>query len=161
LLGIGWVALLGSSAGLILAPATFLHGHGVAIFLGLVLATAGYDVGGLAVGSLLGRHKLAPRVSPNKTWEGLIGGMAVALVLAVAVIARIHPWHMTSALWLGAVVAVFAPLGDLCESAIKRSLGVKDMGSILPGHGGLLDRIDSLLFVFPAAYELVRILHVH
>jgi len=161
LLGFAWTAVLGSFAGLILAPSMFAHGHGVALFLGAALAAASYDVGGLAVGSLLGRHKLAPRVSPNKTWEGLIGGMVVAIVMSVAVIARIHPWHLTSALWLGAVVAVFAPLGDLCESMIKRALGVKDMGSLLPEHGGVLDRVDSLLFVFPAVYELVRVLHIH
>jgi phosphatidate cytidylyltransferase len=161
LLGFAWVAVLGSFAGLILAPSMFRHGHGVALFLGAALAAASYDVGGLAIGSLLGRHKLAPRVSPNKTWEGLIGGMAVALVVSVAAIARIHPWDLRTALWLGVVVAVSAPLGDLCESMIKRALGVKDMGSLLPEHGGVLDRIDSLLFVFPAVYELVRILHIH
>jgi phosphatidate cytidylyltransferase len=161
LLGVAWVAVLGSFAGMILAPSSFRHGHGVALFLGAALAAASYDVGGLAVGSLLGRHKLAPRVSPNKTWEGLVGGMAVALVVSVAAISRIHPWDVRTALWLGVVVAVFAPVGDLCESAIKRALGVKDMGSLLPEHGGVLDRIDSLLFVFPAVYELVRILHVH
>jgi len=99
-------------------------------------------------------------VSPNKTWEGLIGGCAIAIAASAAVTSRIHPWHLSTAVWLGLIVAVVAPCGDLVESMIKRDLGVKDMGTLLPGHGGVFDRIDALLFVLPAAYYFVRLAHV-
>ena len=92
--------------------------------------------------------------------EGLVGGCAVAVGASVGITGLIHPWHLTTALGLGLIVAVVAPCGDLFESMIKRDLGVKDMGSILPGHGGMLDRIDALLFVLPAAYYFVRLAHI-
>jgi phosphatidate cytidylyltransferase len=103
---------------------------------------------------------LAPAVSPNKTWEGLVGATIVtfAVTLLVQVIFKMHPWTFSRALALALVVCVAAPLGDLAESMIKRDLGVKDMGRIMPGHGGVLDRIDGLLFVAPAAYYLLRVL---
>jgi len=155
-----WVGLLGSFAALILAPSQYPARHGVAFLLGAVVATIGADVGALAVGSWLGRHPLAPRISPNKTWEGFAGGAVLAVVLSVAVTGQVHPWTMPKAALLGLVVAVVAPVGDLCESLVKRDLGLKDMGSILPGHGGILDRVDALLFVLPATYYLVRVLHL-
>jgi phosphatidate cytidylyltransferase len=82
----------------------------------------------------------------------------VATLASVIVVRMIHPWDLGSAFALGVVVSVVAPLGDLCESMIKRDLGVKDMGSILPGHGGMLDRFDAMLFVLPATYYLARLL---
>jgi phosphatidate cytidylyltransferase len=133
--------------------------HGLAYLLGAIEATIAYDVGGYAFGSWLGDHKLAPRISPNKTWEGLLGGCFVAICISVAVTTRMAPWTVPHALELGVVVSVFAPLGDLVESMIKRDLKVKDMGSLLPAHGGLLDRVDGLLFVLPATYVLVRLFH--
>ncbi len=160
LLGFVWVGFLGSFAALLLAPGLFPHRHGIAFFLGAVVATIGADVGALAIGSWLGRHYLAPTVSPNKTWEGLIGGAVVAIALSAAITGQVHPWTVPKAALLGLVVAVVAPLGDLCESLVKRDLGVKDMGSILPGHGGVLDRVDALLFVLPATFYLVRALNL-
>lgn len=160
LLGFVWVGFLGSFAALLLAPGEFPHRHGIAFFLGAVVATIGADVGALAIGSWLGRHHLAPNVSPNKTWEGLIGGAVVAIALSAAITGQVHPWTVPKAALLGLVVAVVAPIGDLCESLIKRDLGVKDMGSILPGHGGVLDRVDALLFVLPATFYLVRALNL-
>jgi len=116
------------------------------------------DAGAYCVGSLLGRHKLFPRVSPGKSWEGSIGGGL--LVIAVAVLV----WHLTeqygvndlglSAVeWagLGLVIVIFGTWGDLIESLFKRTLGIKDSGNILPGHGGMLDRFDSTLMAVPAA----------
>lgn len=98
-------------------------------------------------------------LSPNKTAEGLVGGVLLAVgAAAVFGFLEIGPFDVASALGLGVIIIVLAPLGDLAESMIKRSLGIKDMGSTLPGHGGVLDRIDAFLFVVPAAwafYELV------
>ena len=89
-------------------------------------------------------------MSPNKTYEGLAGGMLVAVLAAVVICGRFVPWDdLGDSIKLGVVVAIAAPLGDLCESMIKRDLGIKDMGTILPGHGGVLDRFDALLFVPP------------
>jgi phosphatidate cytidylyltransferase len=149
--------MLGSFAGLMLTDA-----NGIGMLLAAVLATVGYDVGGLFVGRLVGRTQLAA-VSPNKTMEGLVGGMVVCFAVCVLVVGRITPFgqgpgDLMSVAVLGIVTAVAAPLGDLCESMIKRDLGIKDMGSILPGHGGLLDRFDALLFVLPATYYTARML---
>jgi phosphatidate cytidylyltransferase len=154
-----WIGFLGGFAGLLLDPRVFPHRHGIAYMLGAIEATVAYDVGGYAFGSWMGTHRLAPSISPNKTWEGLIGGCFVAIAVSVGLVSHMSPWTWPHALWLGLVVAVFAPLGDLAESMIKRALGVKDMGTILPEHGGFLDRIDALLFVLPATYCLVRLFH--
>jgi phosphatidate cytidylyltransferase len=159
-LGFAWVGLLGSFAGLILAPSQFPQRHGVAFLFGAVVATVGADVGALVIGGWRGRHPLAPHISPHKTWEGLIGGTVLAVLASAAITGHVHPWTPSKAAILGVVVAVVAPLGDLCESLIKRDLGLKDMGSLLPGHGGVLDRVDALLFVLPATYYLVRVLHL-
>ncbi|HVM02677.1 MAG TPA: phosphatidate cytidylyltransferase, partial [Acidimicrobiales bacterium] len=153
-----WVGLLGSFAALLLA---IPDREGIAFLLGAVVATVAHDIGGLFFGSQMGSRPLAPEISPNKTMEGLIGGMLSAVfasVLFVGVLPGVHPWTAGTALALGIMVAVVAPLGDLCESMLKRDLGVKDMGSILPGHGGVLDRFDALLFVLPATYYLVQVL---
>ena len=153
-----WVGFLGSFAALLLA---LPDREGIAFLLGAVIATAAHDIGALFFGSQMGSRPLAPEISPNKTVEGLLGGMASAVfatVLLVGVLPGIAPWTAGKALALGLVVAVVAPLGDLCESMLKRDLGVKDMGSLLPGHGGVLDRFDALLFVLPATYYLVQLL---
>jgi phosphatidate cytidylyltransferase len=157
LLGVAYVGGLGSFAALLLK-----FPNGIGMLLGAVVATVAYDVGGYAVGRNLGRAPLAPDVSPNKTWEGLIGGIALTVIATTLIVGKfpgIHPFDTVGdALKLGLVAAVAAPLGDLCESMLKRDLGVKDMGSTLPAHGGLLDRFDALLFVLPATYYLVRLL---
>ena len=159
-LGFAWVGILGSFAALMLAPSQYPQRHGVAFVLGAVVATIGADVGALAVGSWIGRHPLAPQVSPNKTWEGLVGGAVLAVALSAGVTGMVHPWTPGKAAVLGIVAAVVAPLGDLAESMVKRDLGLKDMGSMLPGHGGVLDRVDAVLFVLPATYYLVRVLNL-
>lgn len=155
--GVAYVGLLGSFAALILA---FPNGTGVLI--GVVLVVAANDAGALLAGQKFGSRPLSPDISPGKTVEGVVGGglAGIAVSWLVLGIIGLHPWSGGSAVALGLVVAVAAPLGDLCESMIKRDLGVKDMGTVLPGHGGLLDRFDSLLFVLPAAYYLSRILEV-
>jgi len=160
-----YVGFLGSFAALLLrVPGVTSKGalahDGITLFLLPVIATVAYDVGAYAVGGRSGRTPLAPNISPNKTWEGLVGATIVtfAATLIVQVIFKMHPWTLARAFWLAAIVCVAAPLGDLAESMIKRDLGVKDMGRIMPGHGGVLDRIDGLMFVAPAAYYLLRIL---
>ena len=155
LLVFSWVGVFGSYGALLLAPSLFPHRTGIAYLLGALIVAVAYDVGALAVGAWLGRHPLSA-VSPSKTWEGVLGGTVAAIVLAVAVVRLVHPWTLGEAAALGVVVAVVSPLGDLCESMVKRHLGLKDMGRLLPGHGGLLDRLDGLLFVLPATYYLVR-----
>jgi CDP-diglyceride synthetase len=160
LAGFLWVGVLGSFAGLLLAPAMFPHGNGVAFMIGAIVPVVGYDVAAFAGGAFLGKHKLAPTISPGKTWEGLAAGTVAAIVLAAAVVSQIKPWSVSSAIAVGVIVAVLAPIGDLCESMFKRSLGLKDMGSLLPEHGGVLDRIDALLLVLPALYVFVRIAHI-
>jgi len=111
------------------------------------------DTGAYCVGSLLGRHKLFPRISPAKSWEGSIGGAVVVLAAAYAIGYYIDGLMLTPWQWLGLglVVAVFGTWGDLVESLFKRTLGIKDSGNILPGHGGMLDRFDSSLLAIPAA----------
>ncbi len=111
------------------------------------------DTGAYCVGSLLGRHKLFPRISPAKSWEGSIGGAIVVLAAAYAIGYYIDGLMLTPWQWLGLglVVAVFGTWGDLVESLFKRTLGIKDSGNILPGHGGMLDRFDSSLLAIPAA----------
>ncbi len=155
LLGVGWIGLFGAFAGLLLADP---FGNGVALLLAAVVPTIGYDVGALFVGRSAGSRPLSA-ASPNKTIEGLAGGMLLAVVAAVVFsIVGVHPFdEWQEGLKLGLLVALVAPLGDLAESLVKRDLGIKDMGSILPGHGGLLDRFDALLFVLPAVWYLARV----
>jgi phosphatidate cytidylyltransferase len=160
LLTVGWVSLLGAYAGLLLSPSTFPDRHGIAFLLGAIIATVANDVGALVVGRWIGSRPLAPTISPNKTWEGLIGGAVITVVVSTVAVGAIHPWTASRAALLGLVVAVVAPLGDLSESLLKRDLRLKDMGKLLPGHGGVLDRVDALLFVLPATYYLVRALNI-
>ncbi len=141
-------ASLGSFALLIAASDDYRRLIGV-----VVVAVAAMDITQYFVGRALGRHKLSPWVSPNKTVEGLVGGVIVALGVG-ALLDFVDPFGLDTGLVLGATVAVLVPLGDLAMSAAKRTLALKDMGSILPGHGGFMDRIDGLLFAIPAAWAI-------
>ncbi len=153
-LGFFYVGVLGSFAAILLtAPSN----HGIGLLLGAVLTTAAYDAGAFFAGRFAGRTPLAPDISPGKTVEGMVGACFATLVAGL-VVGQVAPWTMSRGILLAFVVMVAAPLGDLCESMLKRDLGVKDMGTILPGHGGILDRIDALLFVVPATYYLTRVL---
>lgn len=131
--------------------------HGVLLVFTVLLAVFAADTLAFFVGRLLGRHKLAPVMSPGKTWEGFLAGTLAAV--AVAFFALYEERDEFLAIWeallLGAVIAAAAVIGDLFESALKRDMKVKDTGRILGGHGGVLDRIDSLLFAAPAAFYLV------
>lgn len=126
--------------------------------LGLVLLIWAADTGAYAAGRMWGRRKLFPRHSPGKTWEGWLGGAVLALATGWG-LARWAPAPLSLTQWLGAaaLVAVFGVWGDLAESMLKRSLGVKDSGSLLPGHGGVLDRFDSLLLATPFVVAWVKL----
>jgi phosphatidate cytidylyltransferase len=130
---------------------------------GLVLAILGltflYDVSAFFIGRYWGRRPLAPTISPKKSMEGLIGATVVTLLVGAILPRSFPPFNSEVKLVeLGLAIVIFAPLGDLIESLMKRDLGIKDMGSILPGHGGMLDRIDSALLVAPAVFYLIRLI---
>ncbi|MGO9873402.1 MAG: phosphatidate cytidylyltransferase [Acidimicrobiia bacterium] len=144
-----YVGGLGGFSGLILAS----H-NGVRLLLGVALCVIAYDVVGFFVGSQFGHTAVAPKISPNKTVEGSVAGMLAAVVVGAAIVGQFHPWTPGKGLALGVLVAAGAFMGDLCESMLKRDLDLKDFGSLLPGHGGVLDRFDSLLFCLPIAYYL-------
>lgn len=150
---IGYIALLGSFTSLILAG-----DHGAARMVAFLLCVVGNDTGGYIAGVLFGKHPLAPVLSPKKTWEGLVGSLvlsvAVGSVLAVTILGA--AWWVGAA--LGLAMVVFGTAGDLIESAIKRDVGIKDMSSILPGHGGVMDRLDSLLVAAAPAWLIMYLL---
>jgi phosphatidate cytidylyltransferase len=123
-----------------------------ALVLTVVGMVALVDIAAYFVGRTIGRRPFAPQISPNKTIEGFIGGTFMALLAGAVASFFVEAIDLPAGLALGVVVAVFAPLGDLAVSVIKRSLNIKDMGSVLPGHGGLLDRIDAIIAVVPAAW---------
>jgi phosphatidate cytidylyltransferase len=161
LLGFTWTGFLGAYAALLLRPSSYAHHRdGVALLLGAVLCTVANDVGAYGFGRTFGRTPLAPTISPNKTLEGYLGGMLCTVLVGAGLVSRIHPFSVAKGFWLAVGIAMVAPLGDLCESMIKRDIGVKDMGSLLPGHGGVMDRFDALLFGLPTAYYLSQMLHI-
>ena len=159
--GIAYIPLLAAYA---LAVLKLQDVQGVAVGQELAIAIIGltfvYDTAAFGVGYFWGSRPLAPNVSPKKSWEGAIGATLVTIAVAVGVVAPSVTLLDTvgRSVGLALVVAIFAPLGDLAESLLKRDLGIKDMGGILPGHGGVLDRIDSVLFVAPAAFIYLRLI---
>jgi phosphatidate cytidylyltransferase len=142
-------------AGFAMLLAAADHGtQRVFIFLVLVVCN---DTGGYAAGATFGRHPMAPKISPKKSWEGLAGSVLTAAVAgAIMLVTMLHGQWWQGAV-LGACVVVSATLGDLCESMIKRDLGIKDMGNLLPGHGGMMDRLDSLLPTAPVVWLLLSL----
>ncbi|GLX02916.1 hypothetical protein Misp02_70020 [Microtetraspora sp. NBRC 16547] len=145
-------ALLAGFVALLLVPE-----NGPDRVVTFVAVTVCSDIGGYFAGILFGKHKMSPVISPKKTWEGFAGS-AAACVVAGALL--VH-FLLDGAYWqgavLGAVVVVCATLGDLIESVIKRDLGIKDMGTLLPGHGGVMDRLDSLLFTLVPVWLLLQL----
>jgi phosphatidate cytidylyltransferase len=129
--------------------------HYVGALIGYAALVVIYDTAAYATGATLGRRPIAPQVSPNKSWEGAIGASVACLAAGALLLPLWEPWTLASGLVLAGATCVVAPLGDLSESMLKRDLAVKDMGSILPGHGGMLDRIDALLFMAPVLYYVL------
>lgn len=109
------------------------------------------DIGAFVIGSLLGKHKLAPGISPKKSWEGFVGGLVITMVVGFALIPTFGPSYGNYLIVMPLAMGLMAVLGDLVESMLKRHVGVKDSGNFLPGHGGFLDRFDAMLFALPMA----------
>ena len=152
MLGAGWI-------GLGLAHLLLLRGipsEGELATFTVLLAVWSGDIGAFFAGRLIGRHKLAPALSPGKTWEGFLFGTAATIFVAFVALYKQHYLSIGQSIVLGAVIAIAAPLGDLFESALKRDMQVKDSGRLLAAHGGVLDRIDSLLFAVVASYYVLR-----
>jgi phosphatidate cytidylyltransferase len=146
-----YVGGLGGYAGLLLQRGP----DGVGLLIGTVLVVVAYDVIGYFAGSRLGSAPIAPNTSPGKTVEGTLAGVIASLLVAILVLPHLAPWKGHKVLVLaatGLLLGVAALVGDLCESMLKRDLGVKDFGTLLPGHGGFLDRFDGMLFALPVAY---------
>jgi phosphatidate cytidylyltransferase len=147
-----YVALLGGFAVLLVVPA-----DGPRRVVAFVVAVVCSDTGGYAVGVFLGKHPMAPSVSPKKSWEGFAGSAAACALSG----GLLFPLTLHATWWQGVVfglaVVVTATIGDLSESLIKRDLGIKDMGKLLPGHGGILDRFDSFLLTAPVAWALLTL----
>jgi phosphatidate cytidylyltransferase len=158
-IGFSWVGVLGSFATLLLRPQDF-GPSGLGLLLGTLICVVADDTFAFFTGSFLGRHLLAPRISPSKTVEGLFGGAVAAVLAGALIVSHIHPFSPVDGAFLGAVVACFEPIGDLAESALKREAGIKDSSNLLPGHGGMLDRIDGVIFVLPAVFLLFRLLKI-
>jgi len=151
LLGVGWVGI-GLAYVLLLRD---LDEHGVLAVYTVLLAVWAGDAAAFFIGLLFGRHKLAPTVSPGKTWEGLAAGTVATIAVTFIALYKQSFLSIPESLALGVVIAIVAPLGDLFESALKRDADVKDSGRLLAGHGGMLDRLDALLFSWVAAYYVV------
>ena len=150
-----FVALLLSEGG---ATGFDRYDAGVKGILTFIAVTAASDIGGFVAGVLFGRHPMAPIISPKKSWEGFAGSAVFCVAVGVAMIV----WVLDSDWWigvcLGLIAVVMATLGDLCESVIKRDLGIKDMSQVIPGHGGLMDGLDSLLATIAPIWLLLHYL---
>jgi CDP-diglyceride synthetase len=147
---------------LVSLPFLPIRGYNGLILLVIFIFIWVNDTGAYLVGSRWGKTPLAPRISPKKTVEGSVGGLILVLLSAVIIRLLLLPeigwWTI---LLMGAIVAIFGTIGDLFESSLKRRAGVKDSGKLIPGHGGILDRIDSMLLAVPAVYILLAILAIH
>jgi phosphatidate cytidylyltransferase len=150
-LGVAWIGL--GLASLVLIRE--IPEHGVLAAFTVLLAVFASDTAAYFAGRFLGRHKLAPRTSPGKTWEGLVAGTIVAVLVPFFAFYEQGFLDVVESLVLGGVIAIAAPVGDLFESALKRDAGIKDAGRLLLGHGGMLDRVDALLFAGVASYYVL------
>lgn len=153
LLGVVWV---GGGIGMLVLVRDVPE-HGFWALMAVLFTVFAADTAAFFVGRAIGRHKMAPAISPGKSWEGFVGGVLAAMLVAFVVLYRDREEFLTipQVLVLGAVVAIASVVGDLFESAVKRDLDTKDSGRLLGGHGGMLDRLDSLLWAGPAAFYVI------
>lgn len=147
--GLAWIGLFG-----IFAVGMARFAQPAEMVLALVLLPAANDTGGWIAGVLFGKHPIAPKISPKKSWEGFIGSLALALLLSWLIVGLLIGLSLQWVVLFGLITPFFATAGDFAESMVKRDLGIKDMGSLFPGHGGMLDRLDSILFCAPVFYFL-------
>ncbi|CAN5237020.1 hypothetical protein BH09ACT10_BH09ACT10_18570 [soil metagenome] len=150
---LAYIPLLGSFVILMVA-----EDDGPWRIVAFVLVTVMSDTGGYIVGVLFGKHPMAPAISPKKSWEGFAGSLIAGTVAGILIVVLALDGRWWAGLILGVAAVLFGTLGDLCESLIKRDLGIKDMGNLLPGHGGAMDRLDSLLAVAPVAWVVMHYL---
>lgn len=157
-----YLPFLGSFVALMLAEGgatDFDHwDDGVKGIITFILVTIASDIGGYVAGVLFGKHPMAPVISPKKSWEGFAGSLLACLVAGWALVVFLLDGDWWVGLCLGVIAVVMATLGDLCESVMKRDLGIKDMSQIIPGHGGLMDRLDSLLATIAPIWLLLHYL---
>ncbi|CAG4900444.1 unnamed protein product, partial [Acidithrix sp. C25] len=158
-LGIAWIGLGGAFIALVMRPIPGDPRRGLAYMMAILLVTVSADVFAYFGGLALGRRKLAPTISPGKTIEGFLFGALGSVLVGALITSHIHPVTPLLGGTIGLITAFAAPVGDLVESKIKREIGAKDAGSILPGHGGILDRIDALIFVTPILYYVLYFSH--
>ncbi len=151
LLGVAWIG--GGGAG---AVSILMLPGGRLLLVAFVVVIALADIGGYFVGTERGTHKLAPSISPAKSWEGFAAGYVCALAAGALAAGVLFRLSLLEGLGLGAICGLFGPIGDLVESIVKREIGIKDSGRLLPGHGGMLDRLDAIVFCAPAAFVYLR-----
>ena len=155
-----YVPFLGSFVALLLAEGGRggggIDNDGVAGILTFILVTIASDIGGYVAGVLFGKHPMAPVISPKKSWEGFAGSVVFTVVAGWALVVYLLDGDWWVGVCLGLIAAVMATLGDLCESVMKRDLGIKDMSQVVPGHGGLMDRLDSLLATIAPIWLLLH-----
>lgn len=157
-----YVPFLGSFVALLLAEGGLggggLDNDGVAGIITFVLVTIASDIGGYVAGVLFGKHPMAPVISPKKSWEGFAGSALFTVAAGLALVVYLLDGDWWVGVCLGLIAVVMATLGDLCESVMKRDLGIKDMSQVIPGHGGLMDRLDSLLATIAPIWLLLHYL---
>ena len=155
-----YVPFLGSFVALMLAEGgrtgAGLDDDGVAGIIAFILVTIASDIGGYVAGVLFGRHPMAPVISPKKSWEGFAGSVVFTVGAGIALVVVLLDGDWWVGVALGVIAVVMATLGDLCESVMKRDLGIKDMSQVIPGHGGLMDRLDSLLATIAPIWLLLH-----
>lgn len=155
-----YVPFLGSFVALLLAEGgrtgAGIDDPGVAGIITFILVTIASDTGGYVAGVLFGKHPMAPVISPKKSWEGFAGSFVFTIAAGVVLVVYLLDGDWWIGVALGVIAVVMATLGDLCESVIKRDLGIKDMSQVIPGHGGLMDRLDSLLATIAPIWLLLH-----
>jgi phosphatidate cytidylyltransferase len=153
-----WIGVIGSYALLFVAPRNFVAGHGLSYLFGAMLLTVANDSGAFVIGRQYGKRPLNKLLSPNKTLEGTAAGTVATLLVGALLLPIMSVWTRKAGLEAAVALSIVVPLGDLFESMVKRTIGVKDLGRLLPGHGGILDRIDGLLFALPTMFYLCHVL---
>ncbi len=151
-LGVTWIGGGGAGAASILV----LGPYGLQLLVAFVLIAALDDIGAYFAGTRFGAHRMAPSISPGKSWEGFAGGLVCSLAGGGICAAALAPLGMVDGFALGVLCGIFGPAGDLAESLVKRTVGIKDSGRLLPGHGGFLDRLDAMILCAPVAFLYLR-----